>query len=86
VADSEDEDLIFQDSIDHTVIADTIPPKTCELSFEDWKGVGVLRKLFLDLTQDASSFCLGQPFQVTLNGSLIDNVISQVTSSSLSLK
>jgi hypothetical protein len=67
VADSENEDLISQDSVDHPVIADAIFPKTRELSFEDWIGVSVLRKLFLDLAQDAASFCLGQFLKVTLN-------------------
>ena len=59
VADSENKDFIFQHNIDHTVIADTILPKTCKLPFEDWIGVSVLRELFLDLTQDASHFCPG---------------------------
>ena len=67
VADSENEDLISQDSVDHPVIADAIFPKTCELSFEDWIGVSVFRKLFLDLAQDSASFCLGQLLKVTLN-------------------
>jgi len=67
VADSENEDLISQDSVDHPVIADAIFPKTCELSFEDWIGVSVLRKLFLDLAQDSASFCLGQLLKITLN-------------------
>ena len=43
VADSENEDLVSQDSVDHPVITDAIFPKTCELSFEDWIGVSVLR-------------------------------------------
>jgi hypothetical protein len=67
VDDSENEDLISQDSADYPVIADAIFPKTCELSFEDWIGVSVLRKLFLDLAQDAASFCLRQLLKVTLN-------------------
>ena len=67
VADSENEDLISQDSVDHPVIADAIFPKTCELSFEDLIGVSVLRKLFLDLAQDSASFCLGQLLKITLN-------------------
>ena len=67
VADSENEDLISQDSVDYPVIADAIFPKTCELSFEDWIGVSVLRKLFLDLAQDSASFCLGQLLKITLN-------------------
>jgi hypothetical protein len=67
VADSENEDLVSQDSVDYPVIADAIFPKTRELSFEDWIGVSVLRKLFLDLAQDAASFCFGQFLKVTLN-------------------
>jgi hypothetical protein len=67
VADSKNEDLVSQDSVDHPVIADAIFPKTCELSFEGWIGVSVLRKLFLDLAQDVASFCLGQFLRVTLN-------------------
>jgi hypothetical protein len=67
VANSKNEDLVSQDSIDHPVIADAISPKTRELSFEDWMGTSVLRKLFLDQVQDAASFCLGQFLKVTLN-------------------
>jgi hypothetical protein len=67
VADSENEDLVSQDSVDHPVIADAIFPKTCELSFEDWIDVSVLRKLFLDLREHAANFCLGQLLKVTLN-------------------
>ena len=67
VADSENEDFFSQDSVDHPVIADAIFPKTCEWSFEDWIGVSVLRKFFLDLAQDSASFCFGQLLKVTLN-------------------
>jgi hypothetical protein len=67
VADSENKDLVSQDSVDHPVIADAIFPKTRELSFEDRIGVSVLRKLFLDLAQDAAGFCLRQLLKVTLN-------------------
>jgi len=41
VSDSENEDLISQDSEDRPVITDPIFPKTCELSFEDWIGFSV---------------------------------------------
>jgi hypothetical protein len=67
VADSENEDLVSQNSVDYPVIADAIFPKTREWSFEDWIGVSVLRKLFLNLAHDSASFCLGQLLKVTLN-------------------
>jgi len=86
VADSENEDLVSQDSVNHPVIADAIFPKTCEWSLEDWIGVSVLRKLLLDLGQDSASFCLGQLLKVTLNRAFIVDVIGQGTSSSLDRK